>query len=298
MNNENGQLILVLILVMVVALGIGLSVVQKSLVDVSTSTKVEESSRAFSAAEAGIEKALQIDNSIPSPIALGNQAKIAGVEKNAIPQVPEVNSRQLPLEYPPLSKEEIAQVWLSDLYSSSNPPPPYYTQNSLDVFWGQPNIADANERPAIEIKVIEYRGGAYHSRPFYLDPVSSRAQATNFSDVSSGCSNTLPSVTTTFGDNRSFYCKWTLTGLGPTLMLLRSRILYSSASQPFALQAVGSRGVGACASGGCWLPTQARIFTSTGVSGETQRKVSVFRLDKVVPHYFDYAIFSAGEIKK
>ncbi len=293
MNNEKGQLILVLILVMVVALGIGLSVVQKSLVDVSTSTKVEESSRAFSAAEAGIEKALQADSPIAS-LDLGNQAQITGVDKSEIPPIPGVGSSQIALEYPPLSKEEIAQVWLADPAANlPNCTPLFvcYTQNSLDVYWGLPNTSD-KEKPAIEIKVIEYSGGAYNSRPFYLDPVSSRAASSNFTDVSSGCSNTLPPITTTYGATRSFYCKWTLSGLSPSLMLLRVRILYSSASQPLAVQAVGTCGKN------CSLPTQARIFTSTGISGETQRKVSIFRLDKVVPPYFDYAIFSAGEINK
>ncbi len=280
-----------LILVMTVALAIGLSVVQKSLTDVSTSTKVEESSRAFSAAEAGIEKALQVDSPIASPVALGNEATIKGVEKSAIPAVPDVGSRQIALEYPPLSREETAQVWLADLYSSVNPPDPFYTQNSLDIYWGLPNTADA-ESPAIEIKVIEYSSGAYNTRSFYLDPNSSRAEDSNFRNVSSACSDTLPLITTTSGDNRAFYCKFTLEGLSPRLILLRARILYSSESQPFAVGAVGT------CSEGCYLPTQARIFTSTGTSGETQRKVSVFRLDKVVPPYFDYAIFSAGEIRK
>ena len=58
---EKGQIILILLLVMTVALGVGLTIVQRSLTDISTSTKVEQSSRAFSAAEAGIEKALQGD---------------------------------------------------------------------------------------------------------------------------------------------------------------------------------------------------------------------------------------------
>lgn len=298
MKYQQGQVILMLILVMTVALAIGLSVIQKSLVDVSTSTKVEQSARAFSAAEAGIEKALQSGNAIVSPIPLGNDATIQTVGINAIPPVPDVSTRQVALEYPPLAKEETAQVWLADLYSSSNPPAPFYTQNSLDVYWGQQNIADANDKPAIEIKVIEYGSGAYSTRPFYLDPNSLRVSSTNFIDVSSGCSNTSTGITTTSGDNRKFYCKWTLTGLTSTLMLLRARILYSSASQPFAVQAVGTRAAAGACSSGCWLPTQARIFTSTGISGETQRRVQVFKLDKVVPPYFDYAIFSAGEIRK
>ena len=64
MNNERGQIILVLVLVITVALAIGISVVQRSLSDISTSTKVEESSRAFSAAEAGIERALKEHSTI------------------------------------------------------------------------------------------------------------------------------------------------------------------------------------------------------------------------------------------
>lgn len=291
MKKQKGQIILILILVITVALAIGLSVIQRSLVDVSTSTKVEQSARAFSAAEAGIEKALK-DNSSGSVqfTETGSQAIFSAGE--SIPVLQTGSDPQKPLEYPTLSKEEIAQAWLADLYSDSNPPAAYYTQNSLDIFWGQQNIADVNNRPAIEIKVIEYIGGTYTPHSFYLDPNSSRASLTNFTDVSSGCSNTLPAITTTSGTNRSFYCKWTLSGLKQDLMLLRARILYSSTSQPFAVGAVGTCGRN------CSLPSQARILTSTGTSGETQRKVQVFRLDKVIPAYFDYALFSVGEIKK
>ena len=42
-------IILILVLVMTVALAIGISVIQRSLSDISTATKVEQSSRAFSA---------------------------------------------------------------------------------------------------------------------------------------------------------------------------------------------------------------------------------------------------------
>lgn len=301
MSKQKGQIIVTLILVMTVALAIGLSIIQRSLTDVSTSTKVEQSARAFSAAEAGIEKAIQANSDITSPIPLGNEAFIQDVQKNAVPAVPDAGNRQLPLEdLHPLAKDEISQVWLADLYSTSNPPAAFYTQNSLDIFWGRQNIASADDKPAIEIKVIEYSSGVYSTRPFYLDPNSSRVSSNNFTDVSSGCSDTSAGITTTVGVNRKFYCRWTLTGLNPTLMLLRARILYSRDDQPFAVQAVGNRGVGNCPSSppACWLPLQERIFISTGISGETQRRVQVSRRDKVVPPYFDYAIFSAGEIKK
>ena len=76
-------------------------------------------------------------------------------------------------------------------------------------------------------------------------------------------------------------------------MLIRARLLYNyKSSQPFALQAVGICGKD------CSIPPQVKKIVSIGVSGETQRKVKVFQVPKVVPPIFDYAIFSTGDIKK
>lgn len=287
MEKQKGQIILILILVVTVALVIGLSVIQKSLSDVSTSTKVEQSARAFSAAEAGIEKAIQTDKAVPS-FNLGNDVKLQEVQKNDVPALGQA------LEYPPLSKEEVAQVWLAVPDTLNN----YYKQTSLDVYWGSTKATD-REQPAIEIKVIYQDASGFISLPFYIDPVTGTGgQLSNgFKDPSvyppAGCGGYQ--IATSFSPpDRPFKCKISLSGLPnsasglPKLILMRVRFLYNSTSQPFAVAPTG----------GDSLPVQAKIFTSTGVAGETQRKVQVFRLDKVVPPYFDYAIFSAGEIKK
>lgn len=298
MLNEKGQVILILILVMTVALGIGLSVVQRSLSDISTATKVEQSSRAFSAAEAGIEKAIQTDSSV-STFTLDNNAIVQGVDKNTVPAAGQV------LEYPPIGKEELAQVWLASPDTLNN----YYTQNSLDIYWGSIQVS-GREQPALEVKIIYQESTGYKYKRFYIDPVTGTEgqSSNNFKDpsfYSGSCggfqitTSSSPAGTT---NNRPFKCKVTLTGLPnvlngslPKLILLRARFLYNSSSQPIAVQPTGS-----CISGntGCSLPPQARIFTATGISGGTQRKVQVFRLDKVVPPYFDYAIFSTGAIDK
>ncbi|MBI2196750.1 pilus assembly PilX N-terminal domain-containing protein [Candidatus Daviesbacteria bacterium] len=280
MRNQRGQTVLILILVMTVALAIGISVIQRSLSDLSTSTKVEQSSRAYSAAEAGIEKAIQSGGSITSPIPLGNDSSIFDVQTDLLPAPNQA------LEYPPLAKEELAQVWLADPTSSTFPNCDVgkicYNESNLDIYWGVPNTT--SDKPAIEV-IIVYLSGDYQSKKFFLDSDSPRTGSNNFQDVSAGCTN--PVIDTSLGSNRTFFCKTTLPGLVPTLMLLRARILYSSISQPFAVMPTSGS-----------LPPQARLFTSTGVSGQTQRKVQVFRLDKVVPPYFDYAIFSAGDINK
>ena len=293
MNNEKGQIILTLILVMTAALAIGLSVVQKSLVDVSTSTKVEQSSRAFSAAEAGIEKALGGDTSGVNFSDIGSRTTEVA-DTGLIPCIPGVaacpSGRQAPLEYPPLSKEEVAHVWLADYNSTSPSPPPncgpniacHYIQNTLDVYWGNNST---NDKVALELTLVYYDGSKYVSMKWYLDnPSATRTTVNNF-DITAVCSG--HSV-----GSGTYQCKKTIDFLPSGLMLLRARLLYNTTSQPLAVQAVGTCGQD------CSIPPQARTITSTGAAGESQRKVNLFQVNKVVPPYFDYAIFSAGEITK
>ncbi len=292
LHQQSGQAILILLLVMTVALAIGLSVIQRSLTDVTTSTKVEQSSRAFSAAEAGIERALTSSDAYLSTDL--NQVKFDDTKSNAFI----FDSGLLPLpkqalEYPPLAKEDIAHVWLADPFTS--PVQSYYKKTSLEIYWGEQGIIDPNNRPAIEIAIIYSEGGAYKAKRFYLDPTSSRANDNGFIDVSSGCSNLLGGIDTSMGPDRKFYCKYTLQSLPAELMILRARMLYNNTNQPFAVKPV-------CVSGdaliSCSLPPQARVITSIGLSGETERRVQLFKLEKVVPPYFDYSIFSAGDINK
>lgn len=291
MNNQKGQVILILILVMTVALAIGLSVIQRSLSDISTSSKVEQSSRAFSAAEAGIEKALSGDSNLNVNFSTDNNSSAVVITNETIPAIPSALSpkRQDPIECPPgdskLAKEEIAQIWLADPTSINNPPAEYYKPptGELDVYWGN----SAVDRAALEVTIVYYEAGEYKSRKWYLDHQAAiRATSNEFETVP--CTGNIPGLP-------GYQCQKRLSSLPTGLMLLRARLLYNQGSQPFAVQAVGN-----CSEAdrsGC-IPTQAKILVSTGTSGQTQRKIQVCQLEKVVPPYFDYAIFSAGEINK
>lgn len=55
---QSGQALLIILLIMSVVLTIGLSVVSRSITDIQITTKEDDALRAFSAAEAGIERAL------------------------------------------------------------------------------------------------------------------------------------------------------------------------------------------------------------------------------------------------
>lgn len=277
---QSGQVILLLLLAITVGLGVGLSIVQRSISNLSTSTKVEESQRAFSAAEAGIERALLGDYS-------GADFTGENLSKSIIETAGDIPGLRQTLEYPKLAKEEISQLWLANPLDLS----PFYTQNNLEVYWGTPGITDINERPAISLRVIYLSGANYLVKPFFFDPVESRRVLNGFLSPDS-CSDSLPAISTTFGENRSFYCKATLSGLSPTLVAVRARILYSGSSHPIAFVPTGGCEIG------CSFPPQAKIITSVGTSGATQRKLQLFVMDKIVPPYFDYAVFSIGEITK
>jgi len=64
---QKGQAALILVLVMAIALGFGLSIISQSTTDVRISEQEQEASRAFNAAEAGIEKALKDLSAVPVP---------------------------------------------------------------------------------------------------------------------------------------------------------------------------------------------------------------------------------------
>lgn len=320
MRSQKGQVILILILVMTVALAIGLSVIQRSLSDISTSSKVEQSSRAFSAAEAGIEKALsEPRNNNLITVSFPDNNSSAEVNKNeAIPAIPasfETPRRQDPIKCSlggsEFAKEDIAQIWLADpkLNLPTCSATDYcYKQTSLDVYWG--DSSDNNDKAALEVTIVYYGTDPtdlvdgstpkYRSRKWYLDHLSA-TRATNNGFEKVLCNGGIPELP-------EYQCQYTLGSSSDpggslpsspsTLILLRARLLYSSKSQPFAVRAAAGS---VCRendnTSGC-IPTQAKILVSTGTSGQTQRKIQVCQFENVVPPYFDYAIFSAGDINK
>lgn len=276
--DNRGQIILILLLLITVGLGIGLSIIQRSLSDVSTSSKVEQSSRAFSAAEAGIERVLS-----------GGQSNFQ-LESSQV----SVDNKQIPdpgqaLEYP-ITKEEIAHFWLvspADLASEAYP-----SNSSLNIYWGEVG-SSTSDSPAIELSFIyKDTSGNYKNKKFFYDLDGSRRANNGFSDPGS-CAHS-PISTSISPTAKSFRCKVTINTDVATfpalsqLMILRARVLYTAISSPVALQSATSKS----------LPKQARVLTSIGTVGDVQRRVQLIRVDKVVPFFFDYAIFSAGEISK
>lgn len=286
---SSGQIIIVLLLLTLVALSVGLAITQRTITSVTTSTQGEQSSRAFSAAEAGIEKASQTCSpgqmncsSIPN-ISLANNAS---ADVSLSPPIP---FPEQALEYPPLGKEEIAQFW----FAVPSTLEPFYTANSFSLYFGNPNAYTSNDAPAIEVNVITFDGTNYISNRYFYDSVPSRIGQNGFRFAN--CNNlfTIPSANINNYPTSQFVCKASVPCTGcavytGTPVLARVRVLYSRTKQKVAVQP----------NIGLSLPPQATIYTSTGNSGQSQQTISVFKSANTVPFLFDYAVFSSGDLIK
>lgn len=271
-------MIIILLLIMLVVLSVGIAITQRSTTDISTSTQSEQSSQAFSAAEAGIEQALQ--NKIPlTVIPLGNSSEYKVTTPGLLPK----GGTGLGIEYPPIGKETTAQFWLTDPDSAKA-----YTKNSFEIWFGnadKPFNTTDNIPPAIEVTVVSLAGGEYKSYRYYFDSDPNRISQNNFS----GC---IPSQIlerfTILNSKSKFYCRATVSGYQAPASLVRVRILYSNLNQKVALLPTQNGS----------FPPQIELYNSIGKAGQSQVALQVFKALDLVPAWFDFAIFSVNTISK
>ncbi len=137
---QSGQIALIGLLVLMVATTIGLSLIARSTTDVSVTRNVEESNRAFSAAEAGIEEGLKTGT--------GGNVTIdptLGVKYNVA--VNTVGGGDQPFAFPqPTLKEDTETLWLvgHNLDGTINETR-VYAAPTIDVCWGN-GTADTGGR--------------------------------------------------------------------------------------------------------------------------------------------------------
>lgn len=316
-NNQSGQTLLILLLSTLVALTIGLAITQRSLTDVSNSTKVEQSSRAFSAAEAGIEKIYNpnISAAVTGNIAddeLGNSATANAYSTGPIPIRGVAGGRQPGLEYPPIDKTAYAQFWLANpdqitVWLNGGALTSYYQHSSVLLYFGNPGIT--TDYPAVEGNLVYYdpnytdpstslTGPKILSRRYYFDrSVRLPNSAATCGSSVTAYTYSLNTVNSLNPQDSQFLCYGTIPldySNGKVPLMVRARILYSESAQKVGLVPPSS-----CTTPNtCGMPAQAVIYTSQGKSGQSLRQLQLFTVKSAVPFYFDFSIFSAGSIEK
>lgn len=185
MYYQQGQVLLITLLILSLAITVGLSLIGRETVNTNISNQVAESSKAFSAAEAGIEESLKNgQGTLGSEVVIApglsykvNKSDIGGSEGTYV--FPKKTSKGL---------DEV--LWLTDHIANGSlveNAATDYNGSYIDVCW----TTAVPTPPAIIVSILYKQGASYKLARGAYDPVAgTRTPANNFSavtDVTNGC---------------------------------------------------------------------------------------------------------------
>lgn len=272
-HRQSGQILLISLLVISIAATVVLAIIGRTTTDVAMTNQLAESSKAFSAAEAGIEQALK------TGLNSGLQTLSSGTTYQAT--INNIGGATGIYQYPgTLSPDQEATIWLVNHDSNGTlNEVPTYVFPSIDVCWTGGGVTT----PAITVGIFyKTSGGLYEVARGAYDPDPTRISTNHFStptQVGTGC-----------GDGSTTY-KQTLTfanfvpAINPavsTLLALRIQPVYASTSIVINSSQT--------------LPLQGTRIDSRGTTGAgVTRTVVVFQQYRAAASIFDYVIYSQGD---
>ncbi len=274
-RSNSGQALIIVLLILAVGLTVALSVISRSVTNVRISRQEEESARAFSAAEAGLETALQSGGT--EPVSVG--AITANIAKTN--QGGDVTFNFGGHEY---ASGEVATVWLvghNDVTGEPDPSVFFVPTNRIDVCW--------NVGGAVEITLIYYDDDDLANRykvtrwAYDTDPT---ARGNNFSLADS----TPGPYCDTLGLAYRARIDPISGGIAAAdkIFALRIKPIYNATTQSLGVYSPDSEP----------FPDQGVCYTSTAtvpVSGVT-RSVQQCQFYKAPPAIFDYVLYSDGDL--
>lgn len=273
-NENKGQVILILVLITVVGLIIGLSLISRSITDVRMASQVEQSNKAFSAAEAGIESALrqgtinqQINLSLPGATANCNIELVGNSDTYIIPSCAADTSQT---------------VWLVDHDSDGNIIKSNILPNTqtFDICWG----LHASSTPSVIVTLL-YFDGVSNSYKIIKQAYGTNA-ANNFK---------LP-------DGPGSYCNFGFqyrTNFDPSsfgvnnnanTIILALRLQPLGSLTDLAVQLINPPP-------GILIPKQGKRYVCLGSTDtKVMRKIQVIERFQSLPAMFDYPLFVETKI--
>lgn len=266
-----GQILLITLLVLTVATTIALSLIGRATIDLSMGNQLEDSTRAFNAAEAGIEQALKSGLGTNGPIEL-----TSGVTYNV--SINDIGGRSGIYQVGHKTTQGVTEtVWLveHDPDTKMLVETPFYTDPSIVLCWSQESI------PTALVVTLLYKEGTdstYQAARMAIDP-----------DAASRNNNFDSSGITANGCGLSYYRKLIdFSSLGITvagasadaLLALRIRPEYADANIAFDAGTIG-------------IPLQGNQIESLGnTDSGISRKVVVYQQYRAPFSIFDHVIYS------
>jgi len=303
-KRERGQAILLVLLSMAVIVTVVLSIVSRSITDIKVTSTEEDSLRAFSAAEAGVEQVL-ITGTSDYNVVVGDAKAVA--EKTDFAKG--LAEFVLPEEY---NAGESATVWfvshdangnIVDRCDTANPC--YKTDNAsrplpIKICWGKEGTgADIATTPALEASVFYTTTDGYGSvkvARITADPYDSRRLNDNkfdlhASDGSCRINGVNYAFSVAISDLGSApYSIPASTKMGTSgsgrLQFMKVRILYNTD----LAHKIGVNNGGGVSN----LPSQGIEINSAGTSGEANRKIQIIQGYPEPSEIFNNAVFSGA----
>lgn len=309
-NNQSGQALIIILLAMSITLTLVLSSVSRSITDVEITDSEEESLRAFSAAEAGVEQALLTftqQGSIPpggESRILEDQIQTETKYEATIVQSSVGAAYEYPREILP---GETATFWFTgrnedgDLTCDNNScvrtPQIYVCFGDSDVtysplpavevqFYYDDTSSNSNNPPD-SIAANDY--STIKTTTFGFDTASIRPTPNNFA-TAGGCS--IAGITGyQFGTDINLNTDTTCNPSRACMIAVKVKSLYTTDPLPIAVAAEpGSSQPN--------LPAQGIVINSVGTSGQSTRQLNVQYSFTSIPSIFNNTVFSGGSLEK
>ena len=277
---QRGQALIIAVFILVVALTVGLSVATRSITTIRTAAEEDNSQKAFSAAEAGIERALTANSgtNIIGTFADNNSSYSATASLLTGDETLVNNGIFVP-------KDDPADIWLSDYSTDQSKiylnPWPASGSKVLTIYWVAQSSNDPNGDcsanneenfgpAALDINAITGSKAAPKISHYAFDPCGARAAVNKFSGV-------LPGA-----------------GVAGTSFLYRAEITFSSANPGLLIRILPLYSGTHIAIKGTGLPAQGTVISSVGSYGGANRKIVSYRgYPKLPIELYPYSVFSA-----
>jgi len=302
---KSGQILIIVLLIVVVTLAVGLSVASRNITNLRISTQTEQSQRAFTAAEGGVEEVLSKLNLIATAIGGAvntSGCSIAGLQATCPISVGSGITQDVKVlasrtYEAPIGLGDVGQIDLRNAYSLGS------GTRTLDIMWTRKD-ANAGEigspaNPAsLEITFVcqpsspvncmgnltAASSGSGYSQNRFAFTSSARTDEAGLTN----CGASLAGVYTSATTDPDFNCRVTFTISNNNILFVRTRPLWNRATVRVA--------------GGATMPLPVEIYevnsqatTETGVA----RKVQVRRTAlPTLPAAFDFALYSESDIVK
>lgn len=303
---EKGQSLLIVVLVMVVALTIGLSVASRSITNLRIASEEQNSQAAFSAAEAGIEKALRVSQT-------GNVITDQPIDTNVTIKktvvTPVGGGKEFLLNNGnPVAEDDGADVWLIDhntdgTLNFSSGWQALNGDKKITIYWGATsdtcsNSASTNTAAAVEVIIMSGTQVLPVTSRYTADPCDSspnRKFLNNFGAIDGREGFLIGGSDKKFAYRMTLDIKSVLSGKPNKGILVRVIPLYASTR-------IAVRGCSwnAAAASCDQFPLQGKQIDSTGNAGDsrntqpTVRRITYYQgYPKLPSEFFQYVLFSS-----